>query len=191
MFDKGDKHHLDDSERAAAAAAVGKGLGKDSMDLYYSYATAPRDERPGASSENHTRVQNTLKKTFQVQPTQLRHTFDRVIGNYETRNENLVTSVWSSVNQEAMRGPWTSHTATEDSRVPHNSGGWAGCPTAATPKGHFAHRTSVNDKMLWCVPTLSAASTFLLPCCPRRSDSHCTGRAGDRATRLIACQLVS
>ena len=32
---------------------------------------------------------------------------------------------------------------------PRKSGGWAGVPSNATPKGHFAHRPNCNVKMVW------------------------------------------
>ena len=73
MFDSDGKHGLDEQQQAAAASAIKQhGMHDDSMELYYSHQSAPLDERPEkVNSQNHTRVQNVLKKTFQIRPTQV------------------------------------------------------------------------------------------------------------------------
>ena len=92
MFDKGDKHALSQEERAEAKVAMAQGLGKDSMEHYFTHrSTTAQPNKPPLS-----RADKVFHKTFPVKPTQLSHTHERVIGNWESRNEP-VSSVFKSI----------------------------------------------------------------------------------------------
>lgn len=150
MFDKGYKHALDPAEREAALKAVANGLGKDDMDRYF-----------GASRAPLTRTDKILQKTFQVRPKLLRHTYDRVIGDYDRRNDYIGTQAWGSTTQEALKMPYNIGTsdsgrpaiATAHASAPRLSGGWAGVPNSATPQGHWCHRASVHEKFRYRNPS--------------------------------------
>jgi hypothetical protein len=161
-FDRDKKHSLSDSERQAALEAVAAGMGKDSMERYFSAGQSPLSR--------HDKV---LLKTFQVKPTNLRHTHDRVIGDFNVRDDFLGTQLWGSTTHEAMKMPFNRTADGSDgalsargassllssspsvwagaagTRAPRLSGGWAGIPSVATPRGHWCHRTSQNVKFKW------------------------------------------
>jgi hypothetical protein len=99
MFDKGNKHALSDEERMEAKVAMAQGLGHDSMEHYYTHrATATQPQKPPLS-----RTDKVFSKTFAVKPTQLSHTHERVIGNWESRNIHCETMHWSSTARESMK----------------------------------------------------------------------------------------
>ena len=99
MFDKGNKHALSAEERSAAHAAIAEGLGKDSMEHYFTHrSTTAQPHKPPL-----TRTDKVFHKTFRVKPTHLSHTHERVIGNWESRNEEMETMTWSSTQQESMK----------------------------------------------------------------------------------------
>lgn len=138
MFDKGDKHALSEEERLEAKVAIAQGLGKDSMEHYFTHrSTTAQPHKPPLS-----RSDKVFYKTFPVKPTQLSHTHERVIGNWESRNEPMASIAWSSSARESMKqvfsgGPVNvrevygrdGFVAKDKARPftpPRKSGGWAG-----------------------------------------------------------------
>ena len=140
MFDKGNKHALSDEERLQAKLAIAQGLGKDSMEHYYTHRpTASMPQKPPLS-----RADKVFQKTFSVKPTHLSHTHERLIGNWQSRNDHCDTMHWSSSARESMKQPFTGGplnirevygrdgaVAKSEARPftpPRKSGGWAGGP---------------------------------------------------------------
>lgn len=124
-----DKHMLSEAERARALSAVAEGLGKDSMETYFSFRQ---------QAKPLTRSQKVLQKTFPVQTKSFSQTYERVLGQYSTRNDMLQTSAWSSTAQESMFDGISSRANTVV--PPRQSGGWAGVPGPCAPKGHNSSR---------------------------------------------------
>lgn len=138
MFDRGDKHALSDQERSEAKMAIEQGLGKDSMEHYYAHCpTASMPQKPPL-----TRQDKVFQKTFAVRPTHPSHTHERVIGNWQSRNDHCDTMHWSSTARESMKQAFTGGplnvrevygkggaVAKKEARPftpPRQSGGWAG-----------------------------------------------------------------
>ena len=90
MFDKGNKHALSAEERSAAHAAIAEGLGKDSMEHYFTHrSTTAQPHKPPL-----TRTDKVFHKTFRVKPTHLSHTHERVIGTVHSSKERRRPLFW-------------------------------------------------------------------------------------------------
>ena len=185
MFDRGNKHALSAEERVEAKAAMEQGLGKDSMEHYFTHRpTSTRPQKPPLC-----RTDRVFQRTFIVKPTQLSHTHERVIGNWQSRNDHCETMHWSSTAREAMKqtfagGPVNVRevydkggaVAKSEARPfppPRKSGGWAGGWISSRSFSSLLPFAGLHDLRLPCVsPTYAAWCSTLLWSWRRRNSKR-------------------